>query len=118
MAETFRVDLEKIFDGIEGMQNKAKTAIRMYAQESAKTVESYAKANRRWTDRTGHARQRLTGYVEEQQDKVIIYVSHGVNYGIYLELAHEKKYAILQESINKNAQEILEGFKGMIDKMG
>ena len=82
----------------------------MYAQEGAKKFENYAKKNRPWTDRTGHARQRLTGWVETMKDRIRIHIGHGVDYGIYLELAHEKRYAILQQTVNACSKEVLNGF--------
>lgn len=112
-----RFDASEVLTKLSNLETKADIAIKTYAQEGAKKFENYAKVNRRWTDRTGHARQRLTGFVEKLPQTVRIYISHGVDYGIFLELAHEKRYAILQETINKNSQEILDGYKNMIGKM-
>ena len=44
-------------------------------------------------------------------DKIRIHIGHGVDYGIYLELANEKKYAILQQTVSAVSPEILEWFK-------
>ena len=61
----------------------------------AGTMEGYAKSNAPWTDRTGHARQSLHGGVDVRGDQQVLYLSHGVDYGIWLELAHGGNYAIV-----------------------
>lgn len=112
-----KVDISQVEKWLEDTPSKAELAIRMYAQEGAKKMQNYAKINRPWTDRTGWARQRLVGWVERLSDVIRIYIGHGVNYGIYLELAHEKRYAILQKTVNALSVEIMEGFKNLLGKL-
>lgn len=114
---TFKINTKEVERKLLNLESKADIAIKMYAQQGATKFENYAKINKRWIDRTGHARQRLVGYVEKLSQSVRIYIAHGVDYGIYLELAHEKRFAILQETVNNNSKEILEGYTNMIGKM-
>lgn len=109
-----RIDISELLRNLENMETKSQTAIRMYAQEGAKKFENYAKRNRPWVDRTGHARQRLVGWVETLVDRVRIYIGHGVDYGVYLELCHEKRFAILQPTVNAMSGEVLEGYKDLL----
>ena len=51
----------------------------------AGNLESYAKLNAPWKDRTGHARQGIHGGVDVDDAKFVLYLSHGVEYGRYLE---------------------------------
>ena len=106
-----RIDASKLLANLENAETKSQVAIRMFATEGAKTFENYAKINRPWTDRTGRARQSLVGWVETMADRTRIHIGHGVKYGIYLELAHEKKYAILQPTINAKGKEVLESYR-------
>lgn len=108
---TIKFDYKQLLASLENAETKSQVAIKMFAQEGAKKFENYAKKNRPWTDRTGHARQRLVGWVDTMKDKVLINVGHGVDYGIYLELAHEKRYAILQPTVNAMSKEVLQGFE-------
>lgn len=112
-----RFNPNKLVNALSQTETKAMIAIQMYAQEGAKKFENYAKLHRRWVDRTGHARQRLTGYVEKSPTNMRIYISHGVNYGIHLELGHEKRYAILQETVDALSQEILDGYTLLMNKI-
>lgn len=113
----FRVDAKQLLDNLEKSETKAQIAIKMYATEGAKKMENYAKANRPWTDRTGHARQRLTGWVETAPNSTKVHIGHGVKYGIYLELCNQKRFAILQKTVNACAAEILEGFRDLVKRM-
>lgn len=106
-----RINAEEVLDFLSNAETKAQAAVRMFATEGAKKFENYAKQNRPWTDRTGQARQRLTGWVETMKDRTRIHIGHGVNYGIYLELANQKRFAILQKTVNMVSPEILKGFK-------
>lgn len=49
-------------------------------------LESYAKANAPWTDRTGAARQGLRAFAVKAAMQVTLYLVTSVNYGIFLEL--------------------------------
>lgn len=53
-------------------------------------------------------------FVETGSDKTRIYISHGVDYGKWLELAHERRYAILQETVQNVSPEILNGFTRLL----
>jgi len=58
-------------------------------------MEGYAKTHAPWTDRTSHARQSLHSGVDVRDNQFVLYLSHGVEYGIWLELAHGGNYAIV-----------------------
>ena len=111
---TIRIDSKQLLKRLENAETKSQIAIKMFAQEGAKKFENYAKINRPWTDRTGHARQRLVGWVETFSDKVRIHIGHGVDYGVYLELCNEKRYAILQPTINACSKEVIQGFSKLM----
>jgi len=114
----FRLDAESLLRGLSNSESKVDTAIRMYAETGAKKMENYAKENRRWTDRTGHARQRLNGYVSKIQNGYRIYIAHGVDYGLWLELAHEKRFAILPQTIEYVGKfQIMPGFEKLMERM-
>jgi len=67
---------------------------------------NYAKENRPWTDRTGNARRGLHGKVIESRSDISVQLHHGVPYGIFLELCHSGKYAILVPTLEANKTEI------------
>lgn len=71
---------------LEEQDSRMKSALTVYANNASKKLENYAKQNKPWQNRTYDARNRLTGSYEWQgDDKLVLALSHGVEYGIYLE---------------------------------
>ena len=106
------LDTEDVEKGLSNIENRMNAAIKIYCDTAAKTMETYAKQNRPWTDRTGAARQRLVGSHEtlnEHTERITI--AHGVDYGLWLELAKEKKYAILEPTIRLEGPKVIQGLK-------
>ena len=113
-----KIDASKLLANLENAETKSQVAIRMFAQEGAKKFENYAKKNRPWTDRTGSARQRLQGGVEKRASGYAIRISHGVDYGIWLELAHEKRFAILPDTLRYvGEEEIMPAFEKFMERL-
>jgi len=55
-----------------------------------------------WVDRTGKAKQELKAvYLKEGANKYTLRMQHGVDYGIWLEFANEKKYAIIMPTLRR-----------------
>jgi len=91
---------------IQGMRNyeaKVYEAIQAVADHFAAQFETYAKDNATWTDQTGNARQTLRGFKEElAKDVVAIYLAHGMDYGKFLELANQGRYAIILPTLQNH----------------
>jgi hypothetical protein len=65
-------------------------------------AQNYARTNKRWKDQTGNARAGLNGGSFWETMAILkIFVAHSVEYGPFLELAHDRKYQILEEAINE-----------------
>ena len=93
------IDTSDILENVDRFEENSLQAIRMFAETGAQKLESEAKQNARWTDRSGAARQRLNGFVSEIPTGYRLNLAHGVDYGIWLELAHEKRFSIIPETI-------------------
>lgn len=93
LAANYRAAIER---GIVGIANR-------WAPE----IENYMKANASWTDRTGNARQGLHTEVNAVAGSMVeIILAHGVDYGIYLELANASRFGIVNPSIDYFAPRI------------
>lgn len=113
-----KFDLSRMISGLADCESKADIAIHMLAEQGALQLQNSARENRKWTDRTGHARQRLTGYVGKIPEGYRITLAHGVDYGIWLELAHEKRFAIIPQTIEYvGTFEIMPGFQRLIERL-
>lgn len=118
MAGEIKFDLSGLQKGLQEMNDKVEQAIRAFAETGASKLEGYARENAKWQNRTGHARQRLRGYVSKVEKGYKIYLAHGVDYGVWLELANEKKYAIIPQSITiVGEKEIMPAFAKLMDKL-
>lgn len=109
------VDVSSLDAGLESLMSSA--VFRMYAETQAKSLEGYAKENRPWTDRTGDAKKRLTGYVTDIPNGYRINLAHGVDYGIWLELAMEKRFAILEPTVRLQGSEVLRGMNRLLEEL-
>lgn len=118
MSMNFRLDISQLLHGLSTTESKADMAIRMYAENAALKLQNYARTHRKWTDRTGHARQRLTGTSASYGNGYRLTLSHGVDYGIWLELAHEKRFAIIETTIRTvGNNEILPGLERLLERL-
>jgi hypothetical protein len=75
--------------------------IKTLAERYSVEIEAWIKSNAPWADRTGNARQTLYSEVTDiANSAVIIIISHGVEYGTFLELAHGGSYAIITPALD------------------
>ena len=118
MAAGFRMDISGMVTGLNKLAARSDAAIRVYAEQGAIKLRDFAQENRRWTDRTGQARQRLHGYVGTISKGYRIILAHGVDYGIWLELANEKRFAIIPQAIEYvGTFEIMPGFERLLERL-
>lgn len=111
------VDTSDLENGLDRIANRGEAAIQMYLETGALMMTNYAKRNASWTDRSGRARTSLNSHVETKDFGYRIVIAHGVNYGIWLELAHEKKYEILGKTLKNTSGEILQGFNNLMERL-
>lgn len=102
-------DLSSMKGELQRIPGRVEEAIYGYGKTAAALLQGEAQKNRLWTDRTGQARQRIKGYCVKTEKGVRIYLAHGVGYGIYLEFANEKRYAIIYPTLRRKGPEIIAG---------
>ncbi len=89
-------------------------ALHMLADHFAAVLEAYAKQTAPWTDRTGAARQGLTGLAVKAATGVTIILAFSVHYGIFLELKNAGKYAVIIPTLEKHYAEIFQAVKALV----
>lgn len=140
----FNINIEGVLKKLAAsgeIERKMKAAVGLYCDTSSKKMESDAKKNASWTDRTGNARQTIKGgFKWENADKCIVYIAGNMEYSPYLELAHAKgtssddvgievgpsfaqlelgregKYSILRKTVRKFTPEFLKGMNNLLGK--
>lgn len=109
---------DNLTPNLEKMRQKCDTAVLMYAKTKADQLQEYMKANKKWQDVTGAAKSGLKGQVSvPKEHQVRITLAHGVNYGIWLELAHEMNFAIVRPTILTKSNEVLSGLDILMSKI-
>lgn len=112
------LDYSQVMNKMQRFQSKFDAAVTLLCENGSQKMEKYAKENRPWKDRTGSARQRLKGSWNKTNDGYVVKIAHGVNYGVWLEFANERKYAILLPTVEKVGKgEILPAFKNFVNKL-
>lgn len=113
-----KMDISDIQGNMEEMYSRLNTAVGVLAEQGAVKMQSSAKKNAPWTDRTGAARGRLSGTASPIPKGWRIKLAHGVSYGIYLELAHERRFAIIQQTVDRVGYgEIMPAFNRFMDRL-
>lgn len=108
-------DLSK---NIDKMSVKMGALILMYASTKASRLKFEMQNKRPWTDRTGMAKARLDANVSQPNKEVVrITLSHGVSYGVWLELAHQKNFAIIGPTIQSEGPKITTELSGIMEKL-
>jgi hypothetical protein len=81
------------------------------AEKFAATLENEAKDNAPWTDRTGDARRSIAGTSEVTNTRVTVAIAIGVDYGIWLEIANDGKYGIIEKTALANRHKFIAAIK-------
>ena len=110
----FKFNANDLIKGLAEREIKTKASLGLYADTVAKKMETHAKSNKPWVDRTGRAKQSLNSSWKWVGDVARVELSHGVYYGIYLELCNEKKYAIIKPTIDIISPQAIRGLNKIL----
>lgn len=99
-----------------GARFEAATA-RLYG-EVAIEGQAFAQVNARWTNRTGQARATLHGTSEGQGLGGVMAIAHGMDYGVWLELANQGVWGIIPEALQHMGTVLQAGLSGLLAEAG
>lgn len=85
---------------------------------SAMHGEGYAKVNAPWTNQTGAARAGLMGESGVKGGSGAITISHGVDYGIWLEIANQGRYRIIPQTLQSTVADLQGRLSGLLGRVG
>lgn len=109
---TITLDVSEFNDKIKAFDKTMQAQLKVVGSTISKNMETYAKANHPWTNRTYSAQNKLRGSYEVNDNTLDISIAHGVDYGYYLETRadFDGKYKILEKARDSE----ISNFKGMI----
>ena len=73
-----------------------------------------ARADKKWTDQTGQAVDKMFAQAFIDGDEIGFFLAHGVFYGVYLELANDRKYEIIRPVIAELAPQFFKDAREII----
>ena len=111
---SFKFDASNLLEGLAEREIKVRASLGLYADTVAKKMEAHAKSNKPWANKTGRARDSLNGSWKWKGDVARVELSHGVDYGLYLEFCNEKRYAIIKPTIDKISPEAIKGLNKIL----
>jgi len=118
MAVTLKFKENTLVENLNEVIGRLGSVVLLYAGTKASIIEAWMKQNRPWTDQTGAAKASLNASVTTLDDGTVrITLSHGVAYGIWLELAKEKNFAIIDPAIKRFQAEIMEDLQGIFGEI-
>ena len=108
---SINVDISDCLNRLTEINQKVIQGTRLYAETAGAKLEAYAKANAPWKDITGISRQTISHSVESAGANQRIILHGGVSAHFpFLELAHEKRWAIINPTMIKMAPGIIVGW--------
>ena len=118
MAYNLKFDAADLGKNLISVSDKFDAAVYMFASTKASELQATMKKNRLWTDRTGMAKASLSAKVSQPNKNMVrITLAHGVDYGIWLELANEMNYAIIKPTIHQAWPIIRNDLKDLLGKL-
>ncbi len=111
-GSAFQVDIETFIEQLRKNTELMKKTLMIVTERVSAKMAEWAKENARWTDRTGNARRGLYGEAKWiDNEKLSCVVKHTVEYGKWLEFAHERRFAILDEAIQSQKDFLISEYK-------
>ena len=108
---SINVNISDCLNRLSEIDQKVIQGTRLYAETAGAKLEAYAKANASWQDVTGLSRQTISHSVESAGSNQRIILHGGTtSHFIFLELAHEKRWAIINPTMIKMAPGIIVGW--------
>lgn len=111
-----RFTTDTLSAGIANFVFKTREVMEEQAVKFAEELQEYAQKNAPWDNRTGDARAGLDTEVEATDRLLSVSLFHTVDYGIWLEIRWNGRYAIIIPSVEKKGSELLERWEGILDR--
>jgi len=114
-----KIDASELLEGLASMSIRLADKIENAMQSVAADMESDAKRDAPWTDRTGNARRTMEGFVLTDEDNnPLIGIAGHMSYSPDLELRHGRRYAILVPTVERYIPNILNTLSKAVLRQG
>lgn len=105
MAGSIRWTNETLQRNLGAFDDRVQSKLGQTTEYFALRVETTAKTQAPWTDRTTNARSSLAAVARVEKGKFSIVLHHGMWYGVYLEIIADGKWGIVAKTVREQAPE-------------
>lgn len=119
MANRARLDFDDngLMESLRTFDSDLRRAVRIVVDRRAAETETWLKRNAPWTDRTGAARVGLFAVPHHGATFEEIYMAYSVNYGIWLEIANDQRFAVISPAMRIQGNALMADMTLLIDHM-
>jgi len=112
---TFTYNDKELRHNVHGLPAKIDHKIGAVVDYNAGYAEIYLKTKAPWTDRTGAARSGLTAISSGSGSSYEILMAYSVTYGIWLEIANDRRYAVITPAMRIVGEKLMSDLRGLLD---
>lgn len=116
-------DCSEIENNLRNFLARLETGTNMYLSIKCPELQRMLVNEAKWSkERTGEARRRLSATFTNKNGLAVITLAHGVDYGVYLELAHKKggeefaPFAVIGPVVRREAPKIMAEYSEMLGR--
>ena len=111
----FTLDGSELINNLKNMNKRVQIALNEIGDTTAQKMKTYAQTNHPWEDQSHSATDEITTEVKWEGTALDISITHGVDYGIWLETreSFDGKYQILEESRDSQIEEFRKMIKAL-----
>lgn len=110
-------DDKRLRRNLRNAERNVRGAVSNLVDYHALEITGFMRARARWTDNTGAARNGLIAVANHGTTFEEIVMAYSVWYGIWLEVAHNRKYEILQTTLNVMGPLLMERLNNLMDRI-
>ena len=115
MASSFTWTTESMFKQFD--LERIVAGVHMKSETEATRIQGHMQSTRPWTDRTGQAKRTLSATTAREGNSVKIALSHGVEYGQWLELRWNERFAIIKPTLATQAPVVMSKMAGLLNSL-
>ena len=110
-------DDKKLRRNLKNFNENLSRSLGIVTDRRAAITEAELKQRAPWTDDTGAARAGLMAIPFHGPGFIEIYMTYSVSYGIWLEIANNRKYAVIGPMMRIAGDALMKDLNGLIDHM-
>lgn len=114
---SLKLDSRHLHANVKKFPEELRRNVAAVVDYRAAYTQGYLRATAKWTDRTGAARSGLFAIPLSYGNTYEIFMAYSVNYGIWLEVANNRKYAVITPAVRIIGNMLMRDLENLIERM-